>query len=501
MACASCAFNPSLLPPSATQLEALHSLLRVNSIPPPSTEAHFRHVVESGPVSLTQYDEQIEALREKMDRLSADRKLLATYIDASRSLLTSDIRRLPTELLADIIEMCAHQSPEKYELCNDDDTEESDLHRLAKSHLLDLSKVCARWHAIIMNTPRFWSTIAIDAEYWTTSVAGRNLDLLQVVLLRSGTYPLDLEIAAATDFSGEIGPRVLTALAEHSSRWRRALFIIDTVAEQALASVQGRLPLLETLELQAWSSLNLSLRVFYDAPRLREFTFSGDASSLPELTWSQLDFFRFCMRTTRRGSVADNRLEMGRMLDRLTLLNLSKFIMHPRFPAHYPVWNQAAFSALAARSAFSASLTFLSIICIISDAELLTALRELPNLESLVAADLPDSTPISDSLLLGLAAVDDLSQRLALTPKLGELQFASSLAFTDASMTRMVDARAVRSTSQDRFTISLFCTATANRTLGKQLMERISQLEENDVLEFDLSACAESSWNSDFGIE
>ncbi|KAJ7051590.1 hypothetical protein C8F01DRAFT_1376704 [Mycena amicta] len=98
MACASCAFDPSLLPPSATQLETLYSLLRVNSTPPLSTEAHFRHVVESGPASLAQYDEQIEALREQMDRLSAERKLLATYIDANGSILTSYIRRLPTVL-------------------------------------------------------------------------------------------------------------------------------------------------------------------------------------------------------------------------------------------------------------------------------------------------------------------------------------------------------------------------------------------------------------------
>ncbi|KAJ7051978.1 hypothetical protein C8F01DRAFT_1376350 [Mycena amicta] len=498
MACASCAFDPSLLPPSATQLETLYSLLRVNSTPPPSTEAHFRHVVESGPASLAQYDEQIEALREKMDRLSAERKLLATYIDASGSILTSYIRRLPTELLADIIEMCAHQSPEKYELC-DDDTEESELHRLAKSHLLILSKVCARWHAIIMNTPRFWSTIAIDAEYWTTSVAGRNLDLLQVVLLRSGAYPLDLEIAAATSFSGEIGPRVLTLLAEHSSRWRRAFLNVDTVAETALASVQGRLPLLETLEFQAWSSLNL--RVFYDAPRLRKFIFSGDASSLPELTWNQLEFFRFCGRTTRRGPVADNRLEIGRMLDRLTLLNLSQFIMHPRFPAHYPVWNQAAFSALAVRSAFAASLTVLRIISIISDTELLAALQELPNLEHLVAADLRDCTPVTDVLLLELSAVDDRSQRLALTPKLHELDLVSSLAFTDAAMTRMLDARTRSTSSPDRFTISLRRTATATRTLGRQLRKRISQLEANDVLKFYKFSCAKSPWHLRLGIE
>ncbi|KAJ7056831.1 hypothetical protein C8F01DRAFT_1155279, partial [Mycena amicta] len=294
-----------------------------------------------------------------------------------------------------------------------------------------------------MNTPRFWSTITIDAEYWTTAVAGRNLDLLQVVLLRSGTCPLDLEIAAATAFSGKIGSRILEVLADHSPRWRRAFFLIDTVAETALASVQGRLPLLETLEFQAWSSLNL--RVFYDAPRLREFTFSGHPSSLPELSWSQLDLLVLCMETARRSSAADNRLKMGRMLDRLTLLNLGNFILKPEVHTGvtvcYSVWNQAAFSALAARSAFAASLTFLSIVSIICDAELLTALRELPNLEYLVAVDLTDCTPISDILLLGLSAVDDRNGSLALTPKLRELNFASSLAFTDAAMIRMLDAR------------------------------------------------------------
>ncbi|KAJ7048190.1 hypothetical protein C8F01DRAFT_1193826, partial [Mycena amicta] len=257
---------------------------------------------------------------------------------------------------------------------------------------LDLSKVCARWHAIIMNNPP-----------------------LLVVLARSGTYPLDLEIAAATSFSGEIGPRSI------SSRWRRAFLNVDTVAETALASIQGRLPLLEKLEFPARRSLNLRL------------TFSGDASSLPELTWSQLDFLRLCM-TIRRGSVADNRLEIGVMLDSLTLLNLRK--LHIGAGSVLPVSRCAIRFGIRPlsphwrpRSAFAASLTFLSIISIISDAELLSALRELPNLERW------HCTPISDILLLGLGGVDDRSQRLALAPK-----------------------------------------------ASKQLVERISQLAANDVL-------------------
>ncbi|KAJ7647980.1 hypothetical protein FB45DRAFT_734246, partial [Roridomyces roridus] len=122
--------------------------LRCNTWPPESYSSVFN---EKSP-QITQYDNEIHRLEERLDKLRAERCQLTTYVDACRALF-SPVRRLPNELLENIFDMCAPPSAHKLSFS---DTPSEELTRLAKGHLLQLSQVCSRWHKIALETPRLW---------------------------------------------------------------------------------------------------------------------------------------------------------------------------------------------------------------------------------------------------------------------------------------------------------------------------------------------------------
>ncbi|KAF7330006.1 hypothetical protein MKEN_00264600 [Mycena kentingensis (nom. inval.)] len=65
---------------------------------------------------------------------------------------------------------------------------DSELRRLAKKPLLLLAQVCYRWNQIVMQTPKFWSAIA---------VTGRNLPDGNPMCIRSGLVSASLERSGA----------------------------------------------------------------------------------------------------------------------------------------------------------------------------------------------------------------------------------------------------------------------------------------------------------------
>ncbi|KAJ7051973.1 hypothetical protein C8F01DRAFT_1172609 [Mycena amicta] len=333
-----------------------------------------------------------------------------------------------------------------------------------------------------MGTPGLWSTVRINLQRWSESQTPRNLDLLRSVLFRSRTYPLELRVSAPTEAT-VLSLLALNLLVEHSERWRTLTFS-GTLSDTALTGAKGRLPLLEVLELRSGSKPFLS-DVFCAAPRLHRFVFIGRANHLPPMPWNQLKFFlhhdprqvqvklaqlpleklssscecvitsRIDVRSARRKStvpieskvfrfqlclVGEFRLEadvnrevLGTVLDTLTFPNLIEFYLYP-LPYR-------RFSALATRSSFGDHLSRLSIIAVISDSELLAALRDLLNLSHLLIADMPSyPAVITDHLLLELATVDD-QRRPLLVPALEKIAFASCLQFTDDALWALLDIR------------------------------------------------------------
>ncbi len=86
---------------------------------------------------LRQYDAEIESYRKELDRLILERDTLASYADGCRSAF-APIRRMPTEILADIFNMC---SPVEIYGLADDTTPQEEILRLSHRHHLRFSQV------------------------------------------------------------------------------------------------------------------------------------------------------------------------------------------------------------------------------------------------------------------------------------------------------------------------------------------------------------------------
>ncbi|KAJ7483624.1 hypothetical protein FB451DRAFT_109275 [Mycena latifolia] len=361
----------------------------------------------------------------------------------------SPIRHLPSEILVEIFALCWRAfTPTFDDIDNAISSLETEMCRLAHLPLLLLSRVCSRWHGIVMNTPSLWTTIEIDGVLWGTPTSSdRALSLLTAVLGRSGRC--GLTVAVSID---EVAPHgaILKLLAAHSERWQTATFICGASDLQHFSSVKGRLPRLETLRL--WGSPS-PLDAFVHVPRLRELEFGGTPDALTTLGMLPLEQlrtfhcgefvglgelmgldvspsmtlmprlsnraeFKFELRLFEgadidafNGSVsvpsvtshisalsidvADGfslsniGLTMAKIIDAMTLPTLTDFGMDSQ---EYPIlplpWPHNHFLALSARSSFPTHLRGLQLYhTIITEAELLECLYALPGLERLAISD------------------------------------------------------------------------------------------------------------------
>ncbi|KAK7042571.1 hypothetical protein R3P38DRAFT_2891264 [Favolaschia claudopus] len=125
----------------------------------------------------------------------AEISLLQQQLRARRNSLAS-IDRLPTEILAPIIEFC----------CPTIDADKPEF-RTANFILgLGVSHVCRRWRDIAMSSPKFWTCIVVSRPRWADEL-----------LRRSGTAPLSVGIDPSSVRTKNRANR-LSGLFEHMSR-------------------------------------------------------------------------------------------------------------------------------------------------------------------------------------------------------------------------------------------------------------------------------------------
>ncbi|KAK7044539.1 hypothetical protein R3P38DRAFT_2879357 [Favolaschia claudopus] len=295
----------SLLPDSS-QKEQIFALLRSHHPPPP-------HLVSKSTVAAISEEVEVKAreilhLREALERAEAEYVTLKEHCTNLRSLL-APIRRLPSEILVQIflfyeIVRLEVQAEETWDSVADEDRfSERELAELGRKGLLVLSRVCVRWHDIVLGTPKFWETFKINSsELWLKTKHGaKGIRLLKSALARGGDAPLDISICilnfrrSAPDHSP-----VLKLLGEHSHRWKKAFFFCRSVEFDHLQNIKGKLPLLEKLELETHDEFDAQVasnlvELFADAPRLHTLYLGGlhSLDPLAEMHLSALRTFRF----------------------------------------------------------------------------------------------------------------------------------------------------------------------------------------------------------------
>ncbi|KAJ7166010.1 hypothetical protein C8R46DRAFT_1219782 [Mycena filopes] len=418
-------FGRSSLLPGPAHVKELRDILRSNAVPLETSS--FRRVAEEAPVELARYDAEIERLGKSMANLLSERASLAWYSDGCRS-VASPVRRLPTELLAEIFDMCA---PPDQDVISETTTHAEEVERVSKKYLLQLAQVCSHWHCVAMGTPNLWSFIVLDTAVWNRSHNSTTLlNLVTSSLQRGGECPLTLRIAV--DHGDRDEAPVLKLLTQHSHRWRSVALWIDHLSFPFLAGAKGNLGRLTFLRLESSDKILSAGDLFQVAPQLKEVWLAGWRSKAPEIPWEQILRARLT-----NGEVADLSFmsTLSPLSTAATLLILpttpSSLLQPPVFskigklavqmvgewpPAHpilgslfqslalpqmhslrllphgqwFPRWEQTPFLDFASRSCLHARLTILELNVIIEDHELLECLAALPLLQKLYIADSDD---------------------------------------------------------------------------------------------------------------
>ncbi|KAJ6532168.1 hypothetical protein DFH09DRAFT_1408826 [Mycena vulgaris] len=257
------------LPDESQRAHILH-LLRSHSQPP----ANLPSILSILSDELERYDVEMETLRERLSRLAAERVALKDHCDRYQSLLTP-IRRLPSETLVEIFDLCGSSFLPGFE--SHPGSLSIALARLSRSPLLALSRVCTRWHNIVMCTPSLWATIELDGLLWEDPLSLPKLqNLLRNPLLRSGNHPL--VVSVGNEVEAAPGP-VFNLLAQHSGRWRTATFMGDITDLHHLSVARGNIHRPESLKIHGWgddaADAAIALEVFQIAPRSRTLELTG----------------------------------------------------------------------------------------------------------------------------------------------------------------------------------------------------------------------------------
>jgi hypothetical protein len=120
--------------PNPSQIAELQNILRSNSLPPELSS--IQTTISATPAELERYDWAINSVQKELNRLSSERRTLASYTDGCQSAL-SPIRRVPVEVLVEIFDLCL---PEGTYQLSEDTTPEEEVDRLSGRHLLQLAQ-------------------------------------------------------------------------------------------------------------------------------------------------------------------------------------------------------------------------------------------------------------------------------------------------------------------------------------------------------------------------
>ncbi|KAJ7263111.1 hypothetical protein C8J57DRAFT_1631187 [Mycena rebaudengoi] len=274
----------------------LHELLQQRCVPLDDEITHIRAIISGAPAELAEYDAEIGGLQTALHDVFTKRAALQEYYGRCQEVLLP-LPRLPSETLVEIFRLYSQPGERQHV-----SSRRAEIERLANMPLLRLSRVCSRWHTLIMGTPAFWSTIQIDLARWNNPLEHDStlIGLLESVLERGGNSALTLKIRGSMDSvwgaansQNSLDPSVvMKILAQHSERWWKVSFTGDSPPWESLSTIRDKVPLLQSLEVHGRGSLSLPpTDAFQIAPRLTEFTCQGSVDSICKVSVSQLRTF------------------------------------------------------------------------------------------------------------------------------------------------------------------------------------------------------------------
>ncbi|KAJ7463657.1 hypothetical protein FB451DRAFT_1370582 [Mycena latifolia] len=228
-------------------------------------------------------------------RLARERDELQARVSLYANIL-SPLRRMPPELLAEIFAFAVLSDP------GPSGTAPA-CARAASRMKWSLAQVCRRWRAICVSLPRLWTDIDIHFCAEHGSAATYPASVLQLQLERSARLPLRVTFDCDTSRRVKVPHlehqlRLLWLLVEHCARWATLKIRGCDSLLVELAHVQGRIPILEELDINTLGACpafhGISGDIFAAAPSLRAALVNHNPRLGPEIPLPALR--RFCVR-------------------------------------------------------------------------------------------------------------------------------------------------------------------------------------------------------------
>ncbi|THU94520.1 hypothetical protein K435DRAFT_157300 [Dendrothele bispora CBS 962.96] len=204
--------------------------LRNHDIPSDMETSRITALINQTEPDIARYELEIARLEDTLATLKAQRDKLKRYQSEYKTLL-SPIRRLPVDVLLEIFSnVCSGPAgslsmPRTRERPRD--------HCVITATTLVLSQTCSFWRGVVENSPRLWSTLAVNLAIITDVEGDRIEALVQLYLTRSASSPLTLDIFAYDYFDNLIEALSVNAwttlelLMDQSCRWRDVSFELD----------------------------------------------------------------------------------------------------------------------------------------------------------------------------------------------------------------------------------------------------------------------------------
>ncbi|KAF5331752.1 hypothetical protein D9758_017191 [Tetrapyrgos nigripes] len=250
------------------------SQLRSRHLPTPSEGARVQMYIDDLANDLSRYSRESRRLESMIEKLTLQRRHLETYRSDYVALL-SPVRRLPPELLGQILEYCCQFPPPN---------KPRDRRRAVLPEALVLSHVCCYWREVAQSLPSLWSSLRV--YLWPTQYArramGSDSDLspsesyaqtqfTQYALSLSRSAPLSILLEAPGTVDPEGNKHLaIDELFQNSHRWQTVVWRLQNSGPHsppalppAGSASPGRfpLPLLRSLSLHG-GTLRDHLQIF-----------------------------------------------------------------------------------------------------------------------------------------------------------------------------------------------------------------------------------------------
>ncbi|KAK0242608.1 hypothetical protein EDD85DRAFT_296069 [Armillaria nabsnona] len=285
-----------------TRSDILQRLLTTNHPPTPADIGPLEESRKSVRHSLLQVQKEISILQQSLTALKQKEAHLLVADDELRGVL-SPIRRLPREILAEILSLVPERKPRS--ASHDDKAVQfHDVFDTFTGYGLPwtLSYVCQEWRTVLISLcPQLWTNLQIESHYQPLK---NPVALLTEALKRSGNRPLCIQfrlwfIDDMPTVVHAIAVELFQAIVSYCKRWRVVEIDIKQHMWPALHPILtcGPLLSLEALKINCYSYSSNSVtspiaygpvtldshpylhKILSESPKLRDFSLSYDTEN------------------------------------------------------------------------------------------------------------------------------------------------------------------------------------------------------------------------------